>query len=112
MTFCDHVVRLWFDVEEYEGGGHDVADPGRVEADVAECFERHFQDGVGLFGAGSGVGVEQVELVVVGVEGGAGLSFDGQGECRGFAFVAEIGQCGPVVAGPEGEGGQHLWVVA
>jgi len=51
--------------------------------------------------------LEQVQLMVSGAEGHAGESFDGQGECRGFAFIAEIGQGGPVVAGPEGQGGRR-----
>ena len=60
-----------FDVEKHECGGDDVADHARVEADVSEGLERHLQDGVCLFGAGSGVCLQPVELLVLVGECGA-----------------------------------------
>ena len=54
-----------FDVEEHQCGGDDPADHAGVEADVAKCLERHLQDRVCLFGAGSGVGLQPVELLVL-----------------------------------------------
>jgi hypothetical protein len=89
-----------FDVEDDERGGDDPADHSRVEGDVARCFERHLQDRVGLVGAGSGVCLQPVELLVLlGQRGSLGF-LDRQDERVGFAFVFQVGQRGKIVAGP------------
>ena len=63
-----------FYVEKDEGGGDDLADHAWVKTDVSEGLERHLEYGVCLFGAGSGVGLQPVELLVfLGELGGAML---------------------------------------
>ena len=81
-------------VEQYEGGGGDVADAPGAEADPAECLVSHLQLGVGAFGLGADRGVQTVVGLLVGGECAAGGGLDRDADDVGFAFIAEVGQGG------------------
>jgi hypothetical protein len=57
------------EVEEDERCSDDGTDPPGVQADVAQCFVRHLQQGVAAFADDTDAVVGFVELLLQGVEG-------------------------------------------
>src|SRR3989304_1323960 len=51
-------------VQDDEGGGDDRGDASWVEADVAQRFERHLEQGVAAFGDGPDPVVDLVEVLL------------------------------------------------
>src|SRR2546430_3928911 len=78
------------EVQDHQGRSDDAADASGVQADVAQCVERHLQEGIASLTDGAQAVMGLVELLLYAGQRAVPGFLERHGDGVGLAFVAQV----------------------